>query len=167
MIDRSDRTPPRVPRHHVARVRADIVAAVAAVDDPGALAVSGAACGGDLLFCEAWLGAGRKLVVCLPREREAFLDESVRFAGPQWEAAFERVMRHVRTSVCGPDPAMRRAANPHAPNNDRMLARARAEPPPLLGLFVWDGTEGDGVGGAVQMVTLVERAGGRSTIIRP
>lgn len=141
--------------------------AITDIEDPDTVAVSGAACGADLLFCHAWLATDRRLEVFLPRDPEAFLDESVRFAGPEWEARFHRVVDHPKTEVVGAPPDLIRMENPHTANNLRILERARLGTLPLRGIFVWDGSGGDGPGGTRHMVSEVEDAGGEVLLIEP
>lgn len=141
--------------------------AVEATSDRAAEASAGAACGGDLLFCRAWLDSGRRLTVFLPRETEAFLEESVRFAGAEWEELFREVVTHRDTTVIGPEPGMDDLDDPHTPNNLRILERARQGDPPIRGIFVWDGGEGDGPGGTGHLESEVRQAGGEVTIIAP
>lgn len=167
MVDAPDRPAARFPADRVLEVRRRIEEAVAEVDDRDAVAASGAASGGDLIFAEAWLSSGRRLTVFLPREVEAFLDESVRPAGDEWEAAFHRVLQHPAAHVVGPEPGMDELANPHTLNNLRMLERAREAGSRLRGIFLWDGAGGDGPGGTRHMADEVESAGGHVTVIEP
>ena len=167
MIDVPGRSTPRFPVEDVASVDAELRRAVADTSDPVAVAVSGAACGSDLLFCRAWLDTGRRLTVFLPRHTEAFLDESVRFAGPEWVERFFAVIGDPATTVVPPEPGMDELDAPHTPNNLRMLERARKSSPPIRGIFVWDGAGGDGPGGTGHMVSEVEASGGEVIIIRP
>lgn len=166
MIDVPGRAQPRFPPDRVPRVRTTVRAAVAEIDDPDAESISGAACGADLIFCEAWLATDRRLHIFLPRLIEPFLDESVRFAGAEWEAAFHRVTAHPDTTIVAAEPEMHGMEDPHTPNNLRMLERAK-DRPPLWGIFVWDGKGGDGPGGTRHMVSELENAGGQVTIIAP
>lgn len=167
MIDAPGRSTPRFPVEDVAKVDDELRRAVADTSDPEAAAISGAACGSDLLFCRAWLDSERRLTVFLPRHTEAFLDESVRFAGPEWEEHFFAVTGDPATTVVGPEPGMDELDDPHSPNNLRMLERACQGSPPIRGIFVWDGGGGDGPGGTGHMVSEVEGSGGEVTIIRP
>jgi hypothetical protein len=166
MIDRPDRDQPRFSESHVPWVDDAIRAAIAEVSDPEAQGFSGAACGGDLLFCRAWLATGRHLTIFLPRELEPFLDESVRFSGPEWENLFRSVVSATSTTVIAPEPGMSELDDPHTPNNLRMLAAA-LDDPPVTGIFVWDGQGGDGPGGTRHMVNEVRQVGGDVTIIEP
>lgn len=164
MIDRDDRPDPRFPPSLVPAVRMAVGAAIATVTDPGAVAVAGAACGGDLLFCDEWLATRRPLSVFLPRPVEPFLDESVRFAGDEWVELFDQTIADIATEVVEAVP--NGGDDPHTRNNLRMLDAAR-QGFPLFGIFLWDGSGGDGPGGTAHMVAEVERGGGSVTIIRP
>lgn len=164
MVDADGREPARFPPAHVPRVRSEIRRAIAEVD--AAAAVSGAACGADLLCCEEWLATGRPLEVLLPRDTEAFLEESVRFAGPPWEAAFRRVTEHPRVTVVGPDPEMLAAENPHPANARRLVERALRGGGPLQAVIVWDRRAG-AAGGTGQLAALLERAGAAVRVIEP
>lgn len=166
MIDKPDRQEPRFPEDHVPLIDDAINTAIAEVADPGARGFSGAACGGDLLFCRAWLATGRHLHIFLPRATEQFLDESVRFAGTVWEDLFRSVASAIPTTVIGPEPGMGELDDPHTSNNLRMLAAA-FEHPPVVGIFVWDRQGGDGPGGTGHMVNEVRRVGGDARIIEP
>ena len=166
MIDSPDRSSPRFAADDVPRVQDAIRESVDSVDDPHAEAFSGAASGGDLLFCQAWLDAGRRLKVYLPREVDAFLAESVGPAGQGWVDAFIEVTEHPATTVIGPEPGMDELEDPHTLNNQRMLADARKDAP-MIGIFVWDGAGGDGPGGTGHMVKEVLDAGGQVSIIDP
>lgn len=167
MVDAPGRAEPRFPPEHVERARRDIAEAVWLVDGDEAVAVSGLACGGDLLFAEEWLRTGRPLRAFLPRPVEDFLDESVRFAGEDWVASFQAVSTDSRVTVTGPDPEMLGLEDPHSPNNLRMLAAAVDLGDSLQGIFLWDGKGGDGPGGTKHLAEAVIEAGGGLTILRP
>lgn len=167
MVDAPDRTEPRFPADRVPSVQRHIAEAISLIDDPEERAVSGLACGGDLLFAEEWLKTGRALQAFLPRPVEGFLDESVRFAGEEWVASFHRVTSHAMVSVVGPDDEMLRLEDPHTVNNLRMLEAARRQGGTIHGVFLWDGGGGDGPGGTQQLVSAVLEAGGSVTILDP
>lgn len=166
MVDAPDRAEPRFPAEKVPAARTAIRAAIAGMTDPAARAVSGAASGGDLLFCEEWLCTGRPLTIFLPRETESFLDESVRFAGPPWEEMFHQVVGADGVRVVGPEPGMEDLADPHSPNNLRMISAA-LEGGAVDAIVLWDGGGGDGPGGTAHMVAQVEDSGGRVVVINP
>ena len=130
-------------------------------------AISGLACGGDLLFVEEWLKTGRPLHAYLPREEPEFLDESVRFAGEDWVESFHEVSADPNLAVTGPDEGMRGMDDPHTANNLRMLEAALQRPGSLFGLFLWDGKGGDGPGGTEHLASAVVEEGGSVTVLRP
>ena len=167
MVDAPDRAEPRFPPDRVPRVRQDISEVIGLIDDPEARAVSGLACGGDLLFAGEWLKTGRPLQAFLPRPVEDFLDESVRFAGAEWVALFDRVITDPMVRVVGPDEEMLRLEDPHTANNLRMLEAARGQGGTIQGVFLWDGGGGDGPGGTQHLVAEVFESGGSVTILDP
>jgi hypothetical protein len=167
MVDAPDRTEPRFPPDRVPLVRRDIAEVIRLIDDPEERAVSGLACGGDLLFAEEWLKTGRPLQAFLPRPVEEFLDESVRFAGEEWVASFHRVITDQMVTVVGPDDAMIRLGDPYTANNLRMLEAAFRQGGTIHGVFLWDGSGGDGPGGTQQLASEVLEAGGSATILDP
>ena len=167
MIDAPDRAEPRFPPDRVPQVRQDISEVIGQIDDPEAKAVSGLACGGDLLFAEEWLKTGRGMLAFLPRPVEEFLDESVRFAGEEWVASFRRVVADPMVSVVGPDDEMLGLEDPHSANNLRMLEAARGQGGTVHGVFLWDGSGGDGPGGTQHLASELIEAGGSVTILDP
>jgi hypothetical protein len=166
MVDTPDRAVPRFPASAVPGRRLELAQIVASVDELDSEAISGGACGGDLMFCELWLATSRPLWLHLPRRPDAFLDESVRFAGDRWVAAFDRVVAHPLTTVVPPTEAMLSATNPHTLNNERMLDQAMRVLP-VQAIVLWNGEGGDGPGGTGHLVSRVIEAGGTVTTLRP
>jgi hypothetical protein len=167
MIDAPGRRQPRFPPEHVHQVRRDIADAIWLIDGPQVEAVTGLACGGDLLFAEEWLKTDRRLRAFLPREVADFVEESVAFAGAEWVDSFRSVSADPRVEVVGPTPEMSQLEDPHTANTMRMLTAAIGAGNRLQALFVWDGGGGDGPGGTEHLATAVVAAGGGLTIIRP
>ena len=58
---------------------------------------SQAACGGDLLFCEALLAREQEVNIVLPFSRDDFIAQSVVHAGASWVRRFERVLADAMT----------------------------------------------------------------------
>lgn len=167
MVDAPDRPTPRFPPERVPLVRRAIADAIWLVEDADAEAISGLACGGDLLFAEEWLKTGRPLHAYMPREETAFLDESVCFAGEDWVESFRQVKVDPNLDLTGPDEEMLHLDDPHTANNLRMLDAALLRPGTLHGLFVWDGKGGDGPGGTEHLASAVVVEGGSVTVLRP
>ena len=167
MVDAPDRPSPRFPLERVPLAQRAIAEAVGLIDDADAEAISGLACGGDLLFAEEWLKSGRPLHAYLPREEEDFLDESVRFAGEEWVALFREVTADPNLVLIGPDEEMLGLDDPHTANNLRMLDAAVLRPGTLHALFLWDGKGGDGPGGTGDLAAAVVEEGGSVTVLRP
>jgi tetratricopeptide (TPR) repeat protein len=57
-----------------------------------AIGYSQAACGADLIFCEAMLALGQEVNVLLPFAKVDYLEQSVAFAGEGWVRRFEEVL---------------------------------------------------------------------------
>ena len=167
MVDAPGRGQPRFPPERVLEVRDDIAEAIRLIEDPGARAVSGLACGGDLLFADEWLKTARRLQAYLPRHVDEFLEESVRFAGEDWVELFHEVAQNPEVSVVGPDDDMLRSDDPHSLNAHRMIEAASDEATEIHGLFLWDGRGGDGPGGTQEVISALLEAGGSVTILRP
>lgn len=141
--------------------------AISRIEPPDCWAVSGLACGGDLIFAAQWIEEGRELQAFLPRPEEDFLDESVRYAGDEWVAEYRAVTAHERVRVVQPEDQMLEMDDPHSRNNQRMLEAALKDPGPLQGLFLWDGEAADGPGGTQQQISALLAAGGTVTILHP
>jgi len=174
MVDRADRPAPRFPASKVDAARAAIRRALAdAGAQPGDLAISGAACGGDLLFLEACLERfGMDAELHQPMTDAEFIGESVSFAGRQWEELYRRLSRHdkvtklVLPDELGPTP---NGMSVHARNTLWLVYSAishRADR--LHAILLWDGGGGDGPGGTRHMADELERLTGRKpTVIDP
>jgi len=163
MIDAPDRASPRFPpalepavrdaiRHQLARIAAG----------PGDTAISGGACGGDLLFAEAVLDRGVPLRVYLPFDETTFIDKSVRFADRDWivryRAVIARAQRFVAPEVLGP---LSGGVDPYERANLWMLDEAeRIGAGNVSFVCLWNGEGGDGPGGTQHMIARVRERGG-------
>lgn len=170
MIDQPDRPEPRFPADKEP-VAAGAIAEK--LDELGAgqgdLAISGAACGGDLLFAEECLRRGVRLQVYLPREEPGFLDESVNFAGESWRDRYYAVKGNPLTEVLvmperlGPCP---KGTSHHVRNNEWLLNTALSQGPERLHFIcLWNGGGGDGPGGTKHMVETVRLRSGRVHVL--
>lgn len=129
----------------------------------GNLAISGGACGGDLLFAEEALARGAGSALYLPLDQGTFLSESVDFAGGDWHARFlvvaARSTRHVAPVELGPLPE---GEDAFERNNLWMLREALGHGPDNVDFVcLWNGEEGDGPGGTRHMMEEVRGRGGR------
>lgn len=96
MIDQPDRLTPRFPAYLETAVCHAMYSSMASATP--AVAITSAACGGDLIFAEIVLEQGVPLVIVFPfHDREDFLNRSVRFAGDQWVTRFEKVCTQATT----------------------------------------------------------------------
>jgi tetratricopeptide (TPR) repeat protein len=170
MIDHPDRPEPRFPPD-----KEGIVAEAIAkkLDELGAgpqdLAISGGACGGDLLFAEACLACNVRLEVHIPFEEPGFLQESVNFAGEKWRDRFYRVKKNpnaklfVMPEELGPPSS---GVNPHARNNLWLLYSALVRGPEKVRFVcLWDRKSGDGPGGTKDMYDAVLKHSGHVHVL--
>ena len=96
MIDSPGRATARFPAGIEGAVRAAVENAVAA--SMPMIGYAQAACGSDILFCEAILAREQELNIVLPFSRHDYIEQSVVRGGRNWLARFERVMS-MATSV--------------------------------------------------------------------
>lgn len=89
MIDAPDCAEPRFPASMEAAVAAAIGARLESLH--AGFGHASAACGADILFCEAMLARGAELHLTLPFDTADFLSTSVAFAGDQWVERFHAV----------------------------------------------------------------------------
>jgi len=171
MIDAPDRKEPRFPPTKEGPVGRKIAGQLAdwraGASD---LAISGGACGADILFAEACLECGARVLLLIALPEDAFLERSVAFAGAGWEARYRALRAKCETrfqhEVLGP-PA--RGEDAFERNNRWRLEVARALVPPerIRALLVWDERPaGDGPGGTADFAARVAGSG-RVTVINP
>ena len=90
MIDTSDRATARFPTGIEDVVRAEVERSVET--SMPVIGYAQAACGSDILFCEAMLAREQELNIVLPFSRDDYIEQSVARGGRTWLARFERVM---------------------------------------------------------------------------
>ena len=131
--------------------------------------ISGAACGGDLLFAEACLDRGLRLELRLPLLENEFLDASVNFAAAHWRDLYDRVKAHTNTTLLMLPQELRptlSGVSAHERNNLWMLYSALAlGADKVLGVLLWDREPADGPGGTQHMHDLIARLTGRTPIV--
>jgi hypothetical protein len=163
MVDGADRKEARFPESKTEAARQcirDILEKRGS--GPEDLAISGAACGGDLLFAQACLERGLML-------KNGFLDASVNFAGAQWSDLYDRVKAHPNSQILilpqelGPTQP---GVNSFERNNLWMFYSALAHGvPKVTGVLLWDRKVADGPGGTQHMHDLIARLTGRKPIV--
>ena len=164
MIDAADRAVPRFPARAVPAAERAIAAKLDELQaGPQDLAISSAACGGDLLFAEAASQRGARLEIYLPFDVPAFLASSVDFAGSAWRSRFEAVAsRAVLHLLPHEHPALPNGHDPYESNNRWMLQEAQAHGASRIEFIcLWNGEGGDGPGGTAHMFGEVQQRGGR------
>jgi hypothetical protein len=170
MVDGADRKEARFPESKTEAARQcirDILEKRGS--GPEDLAISGAACGGDLLFAQACLERGLRVELRVPMLENEFLDASVNFAGAQWSDLYDRVKAHPNSQILilpqelGPTQP---GVNSFERNNLWMLYSALAHGvPKVTGVLLWDRKVADGPGGTQHMHDLIARLTGRKPIV--
>lgn len=175
MVDLPERATPRFPPELEMIVRNAIAKQLDEMNI--AVGFSSAACGSDILFIEEMIkrknrNAGSKEIeinVVIPCAIDAFRRVSVDIVKGEWGGRLERALRNV-DNVLEASPLQNHAeaidfdyAN-HIQNGLGQL-RAKAFDTEMTPLVVWDGKEGDGVGGTASMVKLWRKRGLEPSII--
>ncbi len=155
MIDRPDRASQRFPPELESYVAKEIRDKIDKLK-PG-FGFSSAACGSDILFLEAMLGAGAEISVVLPYEKEQFVRDSVDFLpDSNWRARFERVLERSTQCVIASNQRLSTGGISYDFANELLLGlasiHARRLETSLLPLAVWDRSSGDGPGGTASVV---------------
>ena len=139
----------------------------------GAVGFAGAASGGDILFHEgcAELGIPTKLYLAIPAD--AYVNDSVEPAGPDWVRRFEAI--HARfpfAPILSATTALpewlrdRRDYSIWQRNNLWMLHEALAEGAENVTLIaLWNGKAGDGPGGTADMISIATASGASIRIL--
>ena len=160
MIDQPGRNPPRFPPEREAEVREQIRAYLRQVK-PG-FGYSSAACGADLIFCECLLEMDAKVHLVLPCPVNAFKQQSVSFAGPEWERRFHHVLAMATNTLIANTADYGASETDHASKMGLVYAnrivtglavlQAQALDFELHALAVWDGRNGEKNGGTGSVV---------------
>jgi hypothetical protein len=169
MIDAADRTQPRFPPDKEPLAKAAIETVLdqlgAGADD---VAISSAACGGDLLFVESCVQRGVRVEIYLPFVEEEFLQKSVNFAGDHWREKFLWVKERVRDWHIMPHELapLRSDEDAFARGNLWMLDRAVAYGSRNIRFIcLWDRKAGDGPGGTKHLHDAVEQGAGKAYVL--
>ncbi len=176
MIDKPDRPQPRFPPEKEEEIRGKIKEALQKEktdnDNKKLLGIAGGACGGDILFHEVCRELGIKTELYLALPPDAFITESVAFAGANWIERFYKLYNSLPHHVLSPTNEMPNwlkkrpgysiweRANLWMLNSSLTCGGAN-----MSLIAVWNGQGGDGPGGAQHMVNEAKTRGSEVTII--
>jgi len=170
MVDAPERDKPRFPPAKVPAAAAAIGRALDTLGaDPGDLALTQGAAGGDLLFVQACVERGVPVQLLLPLPEAEFIRRSILSVadGPAWRQRWLALRPRL-----GPAPQVLVAGDGAAAGsvfercNEWLLASALAHGAGRLRFIcLWDGGGGDGPGGTAHMVKEVTLRGGDVTWI--
>lgn len=171
MIDAPGRVKPRFPATAEAGIRARLRKLVA--DRRIAVGYASCACGGDILFLEAVLEAGGRVVVVPPLPLEKAIARSIAFAGGDWGDRLRRILADPSAMVLDAE------CDETGEDDDivydfcnRYLAglaflKARQLGFPVRGLCVWDGAGSSLPGGTDSAVRLWRDRGMEVDVVKP
>lgn len=164
MIDGPDRhLTPRFPAANEAKVKEAILAYLKEVPQP-VRGISSGACGGDILFLEACLELGIPAEMYLPFVPKVFKQQSVSFAGKDWDNRFDNLLTKVAVHVM----ATAGEGNIYQQVNEGMLKEAMLYGAQQMTLLVvWDGVRKGRNGGTSRMVEAAELHNVNTKIINP
>jgi hypothetical protein len=162
MIDAPDRKAPRFPQSLESAASNALLAKLnETAAGPKDVAISSAACGGDILFAELVLARGVPLRVYLALDEPEFIQRSVAFADADWTDRYHKIVARA-AQVIPPDASQSSAeSDPFERTNQRMLDDARRMGGSgVILICLWDGAGGDGPGGTKHMIDVVSAAKG-------
>jgi class 3 adenylate cyclase len=162
MIDRPDRAAPRFPAELEPAVAKEIRNKIEKLD-PG-FGFASAACGSDILFLEAMLERGAEVSIVLPYNQDEFVRDSVDFVPrSNWKARFDCVLERAARVITASPQKLEIGGVAYEFCNDLLFGlaaiRARQLETNLIPLAVWDGSTGDGPGGAASAIANWRKAG--------
>jgi class 3 adenylate cyclase len=166
VVDQPERPVPRFPASVEPRIYAAIRERLIKMD--AGFGYSSAACGSDILFCEAMLERDAEIHIVLPFEKSQFIEASIdRVSG--WRARFETVIERAADVVVASERRVEGDGVLYDYANRLLygLARGRAEnlETELKPLAVWDGEPNDARGGTASAIELWRAAGDEIEII--
>ena len=166
VVDEPSRRVPRFPANAELKVYAAIRERLSKLD--AGFGYSSAACGSDILFCEAMLERDAEIHIVLPYEKGQFIEASVN-REPGWKARFEKVMERAADVVVASERRVEGDAVLYEYANRLLygLARGRAEnlETPLKPLAVWDAKPSGARGGTASAIELWRSAGDKVEVI--
>lgn len=163
MVDAPDRAQPRFPAGQVQRVAGEVGAAFDEWNvGPGTTLVSGGARGTDIIAAEAARARGAQLRFVLARPPDEFVRDSVTLPGTDWEERFYALLAQADVEIVGGQDG-----DVYERTNERIIAVARKIDDRPHAIVVWNGTEGDGPGGAGDFAARMRDVADPLVIIRP
>ncbi len=170
MIDAPDRETARFPKEKESIAVDAILKQLTDLDaGPEDLAICSGACGGDLIFAEAAMELKLHLELRLPFKIPEFLQNSVSFAGNNWQERFYQVKQNPNTTLSimldelGKLPDN---TNPYERNNLWQLYSALSWGADKVHcICLWDGSGGDGPGGTKHMHDSVKQRSGHVYVL--
>ena len=166
MVDEPERPVPRFPASVEPRIYAAIRDRLKKLD--AGFGYSSAACGSDILFCEAMLERDAELHIVLPYEKSQFIKASVDRA-PGWRARFEKVVERATDVVVASEGRVEGDGVLYDYANRILygLARGRSENlgTALKPLAVWDGKPSNARGGTASAIEVWQAAGREIAVI--
>jgi uncharacterized protein len=153
MVDTPDRPRPRFPPDQVARVTAEVRAALDGwAIGPQTTLVTGGARGADIIAAEECLERGARVVLRLALPPTEFEQSSVALPDGDWVPRFRAVLERSEWQVLEDGP---RDESVFERTNEWIVETARAIDDTPRALIVWNGQEGDGPGGTRHFVRLL------------
>ncbi len=136
---------------------------------PEDLAICSGACGGDLIFAEVALALKLRLEVHIPFEIPEFLQNSVSFAGNNWQDRFYQVKQNPNTALLIMSNELGQLpenTDPYERNNLWQLYSALSwGAEKVKFICLWDGKSGDGPGGTKHMHDSVKKRSGQVVVL--
>lgn len=169
MIDARDRQTPRFPAYKEEKARREIKLCLfhqKLIIELPLQGIASGACGGDILFHEICLQLGIPSEIYLPVSPEKFKQDSVSFAGKNWDERFDKLLKQLPYYVLPENKVDAAGMNMYERTNEWMLEKALANGGKNLSLIaLWDGGGGDGKGGTKGMIKMVQQKGAAVGII--
>lgn len=166
VVDQPERPVPRFPASVEPKIYAAIQERLIKLD--AGFGYSSAACGSDILFCEAMLERDAEIHIVLPYEKSQFIEASIDRA-PGWRARFEKVVERAADVAVASERRVDGDGVLYDYANRVLhgLARGRAEnlETALKPLAVWDGEPNPARGGTASAIELWRAAGEEIEII--
>jgi hypothetical protein len=153
MVDAPDRPEPRFPPDQVARVTAEVRAALDGwAVGPQTTLVTGGARGADIIAAEECLERGASVVLRLALPPTEFEQRSVALPDGDWAPRFGAVLERSEWKVLEDAP---QDDSVFERTNEWIVKTARTIDDEPRALIVWNGQEGDGPGGTRDFVRLL------------